>query len=390
MFVLLLLLAGLSFGLSIEEAMRTALERSPVLKAMEERLRIFEGMERSALAFPNPDIGFESGFLTTDKRGKPSGRAVYLLEYSQPIPLWGVREKSRKVVAEEKESFRKAFEARRREILAEVYRSFFTALMRKEIVEVWRESVRTAEEVEAFVKKAYELGEVTELELFRARRESGMARVQLKIAESLYEASLKELSGLLNTEVDAVEGKLGDVPPLRETDLEEAPTVLALKKRIEAVGRLIDLEKALAKPTLSAGFVIEDSEEGYYGLRLSLSTTFPVFYRRQGEILQGIARREALSRELEAELLRLRTKLSSIKVRMETLKKEIERLDGEIIPRAKEELDLAIRSYRLRVITLLELSDVRRRYYELLVSRAELLGNLHGIYAEFIEIGGWR
>ncbi|HHJ63740.1 MAG TPA: hypothetical protein ENJ61_02430, partial [Aquifex aeolicus] len=64
MFVLLLLLAGLSFGLSIEEAMRTALERSPVLKAMEERLRIFEGMERSALAFPNPDIGFESGFLT--------------------------------------------------------------------------------------------------------------------------------------------------------------------------------------------------------------------------------------------------------------------------------------------------------------------------------------
>jgi len=297
MFVLLLLLAGLSFGLSLEEAMRTALEKSPVLKAMEERLRIFEGMERSASAFPNPHIGFESGFLATDKKGGASGRAVYLR----------IREKSRKVVEEERESFQKAFEARKREILAEVYRSFYTALVRKEVVEVWRESVRTAEEVEAFVKKAYELGEVTEL-----------------------------------------------------------------------------------KPTLSAGFVIEDSEEGYYGLRFSLSTTFPVFYRRQGEILQGIARREALRRELEAELLRLRTKLSSIKVRMETLRKEIERLEREIIPRAKEELDLALRSYRLRVITLLELSDVRRRYYELLVSRAELLGNLHRIYAEFIEIGGWR
>ncbi len=390
MFALLLVLVGLSFGLSIEDAMRMAEERNLQIRALKERVGVYEGLERSATAFPNPEVSVESGFLTTDRNGKPSGRALYLLEYAQPIPMWGVREKGRSVVEKEREAFLSELEARRREILAGVYRSFHEALMRREIAQVWRESLKTAREVEEFVRRAYELGEVTELELLRARRESDMAEVQLRIAESLYRASLKELSRLLNTEVEEVEGDLGSMPSLKDTDVESAPTVLALKRRAEAVGKLIELERALAKPSLRAGFVVEDSEEGYYGLRLSLSAEFPVFYRRQGEILRGIALRKALGAELEDELLRLRSRLSSVKIRMSALTEELRRLEEEIIPRTKEELELAIKSYRLRVITLLELSDVRRRYYELLVRRAELFGDLHRTYAEFIEIGGWR
>jgi len=195
MILLVLLFAGLSFGLSIEEAIKTALERNPHLKALEERLGVYRGMERSALAFPNPEVSLETGFITRDKDGKPSGRAVYLLEYSQPFPLWGVREKGRRVVAAEQEAFISTVEARRREILAEVYRRFYSALVRKEIVDIWSDSVKTAREVERFVQKAYELGEVTELELLRARRERSMAEVRLRISESRFRAGLKERAG---------------------------------------------------------------------------------------------------------------------------------------------------------------------------------------------------
>jgi len=387
---LLLIITGLSFGIGIEKAIETALVKNPQIKALEEEVKIFEGMERSATAFPNPETRLESGFLTTDKDGKPKGRALYLVEFNQPIPLWGVRGKARNVVRKEKESFENLVEARKREILAQVYRSFYKSLFLKELSEIWRENYETAKEVEDFVRKAYELGEVTELELLRAKRERSIAEVQFRVARSQYEASLKELSRLIGEEVKDVEGELTAEAVMEEVDIDSLPAVVSIKKRIEATERQIELEKALAKPRLAAGFVVEDSEGEYYGFRGSLTLEIPVFYRRQGEILQNVALKRALKNRLEAELLRVKNRLEAVKIRLGVLQRELEELERQVIPRAREELALAIRSYRLRVITLLELSDVRRRYYELLINRAELLSAMHETYAEFIEIGGWK
>ncbi len=390
MLILLLLFASLSFGIGIDEAMRTALEKSPQIKALEEEIKVFEGMERSALAFPNPEVRFESGFLTTDEDGKPKGRGLYLIEFNQPVPLWNVREKSRNVVLKEKEAFENAVESQKRAILGDVYRSFYNSLYLKEIARIWEENYETAKEVERFVRKAYELGEVTQLELLRAKREMDLARVQYKVALSEYRASLKELSRLIGAEVDEVEGDLRAYPSLREVDLESLPTVVSIKKGIERVERQIELEKALAKPQLSAGFVVEDADGDYYGVRGAVTLDLPLFYRRQGEILQNVALRRALKRRLEAELLRVKRRLESVRIRIETLEEELRKLEEEVIPRAQEELALALRSYTNRVITLLELSDVRRRYYELLINRAELILGIHETYSEFIEIGGWK
>ncbi|WP_457600620.1 TolC family protein [Hydrogenivirga sp.] len=390
MFALILLFASLSFGIGVDEAIRTAIDKSPQIKALEEEVKVFEGMERSATAFPNPETRLESGFLTNDKDGKPKGRALYLVEFNQPIPLWGVRGKARKVVQKEREAFENLVEARKREILAEVYRSFYNSLFLKELAKIWEESYRTAREVEEFVKKAYELGEVTELELLRAKRERSIAEVQFRVARSKYEANLKELSRLIGEEVKEVEGELTAEAVMKEVDIESLPAVVSIRKRIEATERQIELEKALAKPRLAAGFVVEDADGEYYGFRGALTFELPVFYRRQGEILQNVALKRALKNRLEAELLRVKSRLESVKIRLGVLQRELEELEKEVIPRAREELALAIRSYKLRVITLLELSDVRRRYYELLINRAELLSAMHETYSEFIEIGGWK
>jgi outer membrane protein TolC len=385
---LVFIFAGFGFSITLEEALRVALERNPEIKALESERGRFEGLERIAYAFPNPDLGFESGFLTTDRYGGPKGRLLYLLEFSQPIPLWGVREKGRAVVREEKRAFLSGLEAKRREILGEVYRTFHEALFRKEVVRIWRENLRTAEEVEEFVRRSYELGEVTLLELLRAKREKDLARVRLRIAEAEFKTSLQDLSRLLNLEVKDVEGDLRQIRDLRDLKVEDLPSVRALKGLIRAVEREIELQRALARPTLSAGFILEDSEEGYYGLRAALTVGLPLFYRRQGEILERTAFKEALRKRLEGEILRIEKRLRSVRIRILALKEELERLEGGVIPRAEEELNLALKSYRLRTITLLELSDVRRRYYDLLLTRAEILRDIHRAYAEFVAIGG--
>ena len=390
MFLILLLIASLSFGMGIDEVLEKALEKSPLIKVIEEEVKVFEGMRISARAFPNPETRLESGFLTTTKDGKPEGKPLYLLEFNQPIPFWGVREKSEKVVLKEKESFENLVEARKREIIAQVYRDFYKSLYLKEIAKIWEENYKTAKEVEEFVRKSYELGEVTLLELLRAKREKQLAYIQYKVALSKYEASLKELSRLVGVQINDVEGNLRNYPSLKDINIEELPTVKSIRKKIESFERRIELEKSLAKPQVSVGFVVEESKGDYYGLRVSLTLKLPLFYRRQGEILQNSVLKSVFKKRLAAELLRIENRIHSIKIRLETLEKELKRLEDKVIPDAKEELSLAIKSYTNRVITLLELSDVRRRYYELLMTRAELLLNIHETYSEFIEIGGWK
>ena len=59
--------------------------------------------------------------------------------------------------------------------------------------------------------------------------------------------------------------------------------------------------------------------------------------------------------------------------RYEKLLEEIDRIEKQTIPKAMEELSLAIKSFKLRTITLLELSETKRRYVELLKYRLELI-----------------
>ncbi|WP_164930600.1 TolC family protein [Aquifex aeolicus] len=132
MFWVLLIVVSLSFGVSIEEAVRTAIKNNPEIKALEEEMKVFKGKAKSATAFPNPELRFESGFITNDEDGKPKGKALYLFEFNQPIPMWGIREKARSVVKKEEESFKYFTDAYKRRIIAQVYRSFYNSLFLKE------------------------------------------------------------------------------------------------------------------------------------------------------------------------------------------------------------------------------------------------------------------
>ena len=66
------------------------------------------------------------------------------------------------------------------------------------------------------------------------------------------------------------------------------------------------------------------------------------------------------------------------------------KIEGEVLSEAERELTLALKGYREGIVSLFELTDVKRRYYELLQERLDLLLELQKSYSELISIGGWR
>jgi len=390
MLIFLLILTSLVYGLGFKEALEKLEERNPEIKALNRMLEAYKGREISAKAYPNPELRFESGFFSSTEDLKPGGRFIYTLEVSQRLPLWGVRSKRLKLSILEKEIFSYEVQQSINFIISELYTNFYEALFRKELLKIEEENLKISKEIKDFVENAYMMGERTQLELLRARRVLSQAKIQLDLLKNEYEISLKKLSSFIKEKVEDVEGNLFNVPKTVYINLEETPRIKGLLSKVRFFEKRIDLEKALSKPQPSVGILMEDSDKGYYGFRVSLSFEMPLMYRRQGEILQNLELKKATEYSLEAEKLRLKALLEATFSKINVLRKSIEHLEKTLIPNAQKELHLGIKSYRLNVISLLELSDIKRRYFELLKERAKLYFELHKAYAQLIKIGGLR
>jgi len=390
MLIFLLILTSLVYGLGFKEALEKLKERNPEIKALNRMLEAYKGREISAKAYPNPELRFESGFFSSTEDLKPGGRFIYTLEVSQRLPLWGVRSKRLKLSILEKEIFSYEVQQSINFIISELYTNFYEALFRKELLKIEEENLKISKEIKDFVENAYMMGERTQLELLRARRVLSQAKIQLDLLKNEYEISLKKLSSFIKERVEDVEGNLFNVPKTVYINLEETPRIKGLLSKVRFFEKRIDLEKALSKPQPSVGILMEDSDKGYYGFRVSLSFEMPLMYRRQGEILQNLELKKATEYSLEAEKLRLKALLEATFSKINVLRKSIEHLEKNLIPNAQKELHLGIKSYRLNVISLLELSDIKRRYFELLKERAKLYFELHKAYAQLIKIGGLR
>ncbi len=387
MILLLLLVLGLSYGMDLKTAIDKAVSSHPSIRALEEELKGFEGRSITYRSYLNPTVGVEVGNFGTSKDGV-SSNPIYRVSYSQPLLIYPIGKLSKEVVRYETEAFKERISQEKNTLRGEVYSAFYSVLYRKELLNIAQENYRISQDLYKFTKKLFELGEITKLELFRVERELDLAKTELELANTDLRNALQRLSFLVGEEVRDVEGSLQDLPPMKEINPENLPQVKQYEYMIRSAKANIDLEKTLAKPQVSVEAIGEKVSQHEYGARVALSATLPLFYKREGEIIQLSAKVRSLESYRSLELKRAKSEYERLLSRYEALKREINNVESFMIPKLREELSLALKSYRLRTITSLELSDTKRRYLQLLRYRADLLMQAHEEYARYLSLGG--
>jgi len=114
-----------------------------------------------------------------------------------------------------------------------------------------QENLKLSEELYNFIKRLYELGETTKLELFRAERELQTAKTELELARVDYQNALRSLSSFVGREVQGVEGRIEELRDLEPLNPEDTPQVRYYQLAIDGVRKNIELEKLYAKPQVS-------------------------------------------------------------------------------------------------------------------------------------------
>jgi len=388
--ILFLFIFSSSYGETFDQILSRALKESPYIKAVKNQTDQVEGEIKSAESLPNPELSLMFGRLYS--QSDESGITLTEFSVEQPLKLWGTRKKAIEKALTKRSAYRYMFDNEKRKFVSQLYISFYTALFKKEIMKIKQLEYSITKDIYNFVEKSYQLGEETKLNLFRAEKDLKITQIELKQAETEYSISLKDLSSLAGFEIQDVEGDLSKTKNLKDLNLNQIPQINYLKKMIESTEKGISLQKALAKPQISIEFAASEDEVdlGKYEFGIGIKASLPVFYRNQGEIIKLIYRKKSYMNMLNQKKIYYRSKINSLKEKYSVLIKQINQINQQILPSVSRALKLGEESFKLKEITLFELSDLRKQFIQTLIYRAETLKQIHHTYGEYIKIGGLR
>ncbi|MFN3870870.1 MAG: TolC family protein [Aquificaceae bacterium] len=384
--LLLLLFVSLAFSIELKDAIRLSLENSPYVKGLYAERLLYQAKSLSYRAGLNPSLSFEVGNFGTNKESFPKS-PLYGITYTQPFLPPSLFRLTGEAYQLHNRYLDYKVKMEGNKIAHEVYLLFYQALYYKELLKVLEEELKLQRDLKAFIEKSYSLGEIPKLDVFRWQRETELLQGEKEIIYAKYRSLLSELSVLVGKKVEDVEGDL-KAPVWHEFDLDKSPFMEYYRGMEEVINKFLQVERNLAKPLYTFSLTAEKVADREYGVRMGISVSLPVFYGRQAEILDLTAQRQSLVAERENQKLRAIAQIDSAKSQYTALLREVERIERELLPQADQELALAIKSYKLRAIGILELSQTKKAYYELLKRRLELLLQAHNEYAKGIVYGG--
>lgn len=405
---LFLLITSLSFPLSLEEALRLAVERNVEsikseldLKKVEERIREVRGsvLPTVTLSFTYTrwDKNYISSFIPENKYFANLNLNQSLFDKS----VWSAL----KVARKSRELQNYVIEDVKAIIMGETEKLFWAVLLKREVLREKRESLRYWKSYFELVKEKYERGIIPKYEFLRARAQLRQAKADLIRAESDLKVSLNSLKSFL--------GLAGKVPvdgefkksPLSIEDpevlLEKGNTTLKiLRKTLEVRKANVELKRADYYPKLSlffnynfenimdfeAGRLKEDYRHGYnFGLRFD----FTLFdgSKRSARVMQERIEERKVREEIEFTLNKLKNELDSLMAQLKSAEEEIKAREDSLLA-AEESLKFATERYREGVGSQVELLEARQNYEQAKLSLLSAIYNYNSVAADIKRLLG--
>lgn len=366
---------------TLDDAIRRALERSPAMAQQEQSVGVAAASQRQAWGSFIPTLSASTGgsLRSTQRFDQATDRIVtgssdsYSAGLSSSVTLFdGGRMFAN--LSGARADFRAA-EARRdnqqNQVTLQTKNLFFAALRQGDLLEVARERVRQAEESLSMVRTRTLVGTGTVSDTLRARLELVNARQSLLQAETATRSARFALGRQIGASAPVAPVRPDDLDP-RELGLSEeeilliaeaeSPTVIAAQEATVSAAAGVADAKGQYMPSLrlSSGYNWANNDRSFSGgttsWSLNLSASVPVFngFAREGAVDRAqFAQRVARLQEDDARLA-AREQADGALQEVRTAEQAIE-IAQEALRVAEEDLRVVRERYRVGVATILEL-----------------------------------
>ncbi len=370
--------------LTLIQARELALAANPGLAALAAGVAAAAGASRQAGAFSNPELTVEAEDFGGDRPNEVQAQRT--LSISQSIEWPGKRAARRQAAGLARDVASLDLERGRRDLLADVDRSFAVLLGAQERLAITGENARTAREVTAAVSALVEAGEVSPIEEARAQGDEALAAIDLANAERDVDLARRALAVLWAEEQPGPFAAAGDLAEaVRLPDrlaaveaLAALPDLARWDAETARTATLLDLAGRQALPDFTAS-VGTRTYSGLNGNALVASLAFPLplLTRYAGARAEASARLEQARYERRAAETQVARAFLAAHETLSRAIDEVDSLQREVLPRAEQVYEALNEGYRRGKFRLVDLLDARRTLAQARLRHVEALTRLN-------------
>ncbi len=394
-------------GLTIDQAVATALKRNRDAIAAQLDIEAVQLDRVAAGVYPNPQFSYTVGNIILgngNSQGKamldpgPFDQLVQTFSISEIIDVWNKRGTRIAAADRNVEYKRLQVEDALREIVFSV-RSAVTDLAREQAEDrLARETRDRYGETIRLSKVRRDAGEISDTDFKKIELEGMKLQAAATDEAVQLEEAKSKLGGLLGLPASASSQlKVDESPPprtpmstaaLTKRAFDNRPDVRALKASHAYADATLTQARREALPDISLGVAYTHSGFTASGdnpnsLALTLSLPIPVFDRNQAAI--GKANLELRKHENEAQKIyqNVQREVADAARREERSRALVDLYEGGMLSRSEQARDVAEKSYRAGSISLLELLEAQRTYNE---THVEYLKALNGLWQGRVDV----
>lgn len=363
-------------GITIDKAVKIAIENNLQLKAERERLGIARARLAIVRPFLNPEL--ESETASSNREGDRG----YSLKISQEFEVGGKRACRREVAKINIEKVRRDIENEERELAAGVRRVFYRGLLLQKQVELMDKLSGLNEELVKDTIDRFQAGYISQLEVNLAKIQ--LQEVSKKRAEfsSELSVSLLELKRLLGSPPESelkINGSLDYYPVELKLDrlinysLANRPDLKSLEFGLRGAEKEVSLWQAERWPDIKLFSSFDRAPDKEELTRVGVSIPLPIFDRKRGQIEEAKTQKRKADFEL-ADIEQLIAKEVTAAYSEFNLSRERLKLyQEEIMDLIEEGLGLSRGAYQRGEVGFLEILLTQEKFVQTKISYLEAL-----------------
>lgn len=368
--------------LTLDDLVEMALSHNPTLALAQAEIEKERGNWTQVGLYPNPTIGYLRSDPTQAGQSRTDGGFV-----QQQIITGGKLRINREIEDYGIANTGYQRDAQRQRVRNDVKIRFAEVLAARMRVEITAEMVTLAEAGLKTAQQLYEAKQVpltdvlqaeVQLEVFRSsleRARSGAAVAWQHLADMAGVPQMRPvpLAGDLKTDVLEL-----DREQLKAELVQNNALLNSLRAQQGIAGKTLERQRVQPIPDVTVQFVGEhDHTFNYSTFSTLLALPIPIFDRNQGAIYNAYQEYIRTQREIERTELVLNDQFTASFASYRNGRRDAVRLEKEILPRAKKNLEITTDGYKNKQLSLMQVLAARQTYLDLRTKQVDAMLEMH-------------
>jgi outer membrane protein, heavy metal efflux system len=386
--------------LNLAEAVAQAVAKNPEIQILRERLQVMSARAKQAPYLEDPEIAIQLGGVPFSQPTNLNRAFTNSIGIRQKLPFFGKLSLKEKIALQEARVAEEELRAKQSEIISKVKVAYADLFMAQKSIEILREQAEIIRSLVRATEARYQVGRVTQQDVFKALLEQSELMNQLIVAEADRSTNEVRVNVLMNrspqTPIEVSADLAVNDLPLGPASLEE----MALANRSELRGAQEDIERTKRMYELAdrnrkyPDFMVgwdywrmptDDIAKDRYAGMINFTIPFSPWTigRRDYEVEETLAENRAAKANRDAIKAMTLRELAESRAKVEAARRSLLLFRDGLLSQAELSFRAAMAAYqsgRVEFISLLEaqraLREARMGYFKASVALMQNLADL--------------